>query len=769
MDVQFNVPNAGPLTAVSLHLLSFRTAVHLATGAVGWWKARERTRSFSECISANKAVLVGTTSFNSKIYKEKRNQGFIQGLVVEQGCLQIAQGRIETTAVARDFGVNCLRALTTGLLCFYGIKSTTTILSDIIPFGLIQVDQEDDVLEFTGPLLTSLTEFVTAVVIEEDCNSFRKHLLQKASDSQNNLREATVQDILQCEPPIGEQDMHLVIGLLRWIAMPRFRRSTPNYPTRSLRVWLLAVIMQELGFETTISLECVTTSSDYADFVSNPRGPREFFDVILVTASVGLTDPMMLKGMVTQSIDIRPQITTLGGLPYTAFSRLQEIHSRSELGHLVDIWRVSFQSAQKAVQLPVVTGDRLVWLEAVSEGTKATRERHRSLSHIWSPHLAMILGPPMTDFVPSSLMLESWSAENIEGYFELEGRGEGMFAEEVRANAFKLRAIISGTIYGIAAMSLIPNSSQANSQEFVEVAFQPNLLHGHTLFTWARTIGEALHGMLAIYSWKDFILELATGISSITLKNQLISERLQNDFKDVDPADSCVFGAQANGIFAVSDFIARPSTQVNNVLKFHIGTGRILNLPVDENGFLHSSEAKVPVINFRKNPGPPLDILSRQPTSHNPLREHSLRIDAEPDWTGNPKTIQFSVRIGGILIAQMNLGRIIWRLSYDRVSCNCIKPKHKVKTPLSEGWKIDTIDSLLQPSHNDGSVPYSAHVGDEVKMMIDVYGDEMHRLYAVGILFSRRLAISASCVECAYESIAAHKRSRKESAVLIVG
>ena len=90
MDVTFNVPDAGPLTAVSLHLLSFRTTVHLATGAVGWWKARDRTRSLSECIAAEKASLVGTTSFDSGKYKEKRCRGFIQGLLIEQGHLQNA-------------------------------------------------------------------------------------------------------------------------------------------------------------------------------------------------------------------------------------------------------------------------------------------------------------------------------------------------------------------------------------------------------------------------------------------------------------------------------------------------------------------------------------------------------------------------------------------------------------------------------------------------------------------------------------------------------
>ena len=632
---------------------------------------------------------------------------------------------------------------------------------------MIQTDQDDEVIEFTGPLLTSLTEFVTAVAVEEDCNTFRKHLLQQASDFQNALQGATIQDVLLCDP-IGEQDIHLVIGALRWIAMPRYKRPTQNCPTRSLKVWLAAVIMHELGFETTVSLECLTTSSDYAKFVGDPSGLREFSDVILVTASVGSTDPMMLKGMVTQSTELRPQITTLGGLPYAAFNRLQETHNRAQVEDLVDIWKTSYQSAQRVVRLPVVTEDRLVLLEAIGEDARVTRERHKTLVHIWSPHLGKVLGSPMTDFVPSSLTVESWSSENIKGYFELEERGEGMFVEEeVRANAFKLLAIVSGTIYWIAAMSLIPNPSQANSQNFIEVAFQPNLLHGGTLFRWARVVGEALHGMLEMYTWKDFILELATGISPLHLSTQCIPERPAKVDKDVDPAGSCVFGAQANGIFAVSDFVAGPSTQVDDVLRFHVGTGRILNLPVDESGFMHSSANRTPTTGFQTHPGPSIDVLRRQPLSHNPLRDQSLRIDAEPDWTGNPKTIQFSVRSGGIQIAHMNLGRIIWRLSYGRVSCNCTTLRREVKVPLSEGWKIETLDSLLHAPHN-GSVPCSAHVKDEAKMMIDVYGDKMHRLFAVGMLHCRRMAISTSCIECAYEGLAS-KKSRKESTALIIG
>ena len=768
MDVTFNVPNAGPLTAVSLHLLSFRTAVHLATGAYGWWKAKERTRSLSECLAANKAALVGTTSFNSLQYKETRRQGFIQGLVVEEGRLRNVQGHIETTAVLDDFGKDCLRAITTGLLCFYGVASTVTILSDTVPFGLVQTEQDDGNLDFSGSNLTSLAEFVTAVATEEDCNTFRRHLLQQASDYQNALQGSTIQNILKCNP-VGEQDLHLIIGLLRWMVLPKYRRLTQNYPTRSLRVWHVAVVMRELGFELNVAQECVTSTSDYALLVSDTQGLGEFFDVILVTASVGPTDHMMLHGMPIQSVEVRPQTTTLGGLPYASFSCLRESYSRTELEYLVEIWKTSFQSATKEVQLPMINVSRLVTLVAKNEAVKATGERHKSLSQIFSPHLASILGPPMRDYIPSSLILDSWSPENIEGYFKVEERHEMFPDGEIRANALKLLAIISGTVYGVAAKSLIPSSSQSGGQAFIEIAFRSNVLFSPTLFRWARIIGAALGGMLEIWMWKDFIIELATGVSS-TPDNQphSLPERVANADRDVDPASSCVFGAQANGIFVVSDFIANPSTQVDNVLRFHVGSGRILNLPVDERGFLYSSHTNAPSIDFRTIAGQPTDVLRRLPPSNNPLRDQTLRVDPEPDWTSNPKTIQFSVRMGGGQIARLNINQIIWRLSHGRIMCECSEIKHQLRVPQSEGWVRDTLHSMLDASPS-GSIPCSARIKNGSKVMVDVFGDEMHRLYAVGMLSSRRVAVSTSCIECAYERVMKNFQSKAHSFLMIIG
>jgi hypothetical protein len=181
MDLSFNVSGAGPLSQISAHIISYDTAVWLASGAIGWWKSRERSLSLMEALSARKTSLVSTSSFNYKTYREARKLGIVQGLAIQNGVLQRFNAGVEATAVTENSGIDCLRALTTGLLCLYSVQLTSTILADIVPYGLLNPDQEDDNFEFTGPHFASLTDWVSAVAAEEDCNNFRQHLVQTAS------------------------------------------------------------------------------------------------------------------------------------------------------------------------------------------------------------------------------------------------------------------------------------------------------------------------------------------------------------------------------------------------------------------------------------------------------------------------------------------------------------------------------------------------------------------------------------------------------------
>ena len=63
MELAFNVA-WGPLSQVAIPLIDVNTAIQLAIGGYGWWKARERSAGLIEMIHANGGELVPSTSFN---------------------------------------------------------------------------------------------------------------------------------------------------------------------------------------------------------------------------------------------------------------------------------------------------------------------------------------------------------------------------------------------------------------------------------------------------------------------------------------------------------------------------------------------------------------------------------------------------------------------------------------------------------------------------------------------------------------------------------
>ena len=87
-----------------------------------------------------------------------------------------------STVAPEDPSQACLRALTTGLLFFSNTDATTSILAELIPGALLQMEQEDVTIKIDGPVLTGLRQHVVAVAAEEDSNTIRTELLEIASN-----------------------------------------------------------------------------------------------------------------------------------------------------------------------------------------------------------------------------------------------------------------------------------------------------------------------------------------------------------------------------------------------------------------------------------------------------------------------------------------------------------------------------------------------------------------------------------------------------------
>lgn len=194
------------------------------------------------------ANLIKSASFNKNQYSEvvKRNS-IIAAFSLNE--VKSSLPHCRSTALPSQSNIICLRAITISPLCFYDGDSTAKILAETLPDTLIPTELEEEKFEFTGPVLSQLRTQVNAGAKEEDNNLSREYLLKKSVQAQAALTGVPEAEI-QATEPVHNNDMHFVIGLLKWMLVPGGKRTVSHYATRSPRVWATATaILQTLGFE----------------------------------------------------------------------------------------------------------------------------------------------------------------------------------------------------------------------------------------------------------------------------------------------------------------------------------------------------------------------------------------------------------------------------------------------------------------------------------------------------------------------------------------
>ena len=213
-SIAFSV-KAGPLSQVALEIASLGTAYQLATGAYGWYKSHERSKSLTELLSVTGGELVSTSAFDLNLYRNIRlNEGMMQGVVVQDQIVQGTNLPKGSTAIPDHPGTACLRALTAGLLCVYRIEATIEILQDLIPFSLVHYHQDDVTIEVEGALLASLRHWISTIALEEDSDVFRKYMLDRLTVQQARMMGAAINDVMDIDDT-SVNEIPLVIGVLR--------------------------------------------------------------------------------------------------------------------------------------------------------------------------------------------------------------------------------------------------------------------------------------------------------------------------------------------------------------------------------------------------------------------------------------------------------------------------------------------------------------------------------------------------------------------------
>jgi hypothetical protein len=632
------------------------------------------------------------------------------------------------------------------LLCFYSVELTSIILADIIPYGLLQSYLDGDGFKFTGPLFASLSDWVRAVAEEEDCNNFRQHLVQATSKLCQNL---TGMHTAQSDDENGYSELGLLLGCLRWMVTPQHRHDKLKYPTRSIRVWMTIAIMTQLGFSAVPCLKAVESKEQY-DATFLPPYDDDYPDVVLVTSSHGETDPWCVAHDGPQQLDLRPQLMPILSIPNGIFGKLQRKYGLIDAAELIDIWKVCYRHAKNSVDTPTISSGGKVHIKS-NKKYEVYRESHKALLAIWSPHLPRIMLPACDAYLPNTLN-GNWSPDVINAFLQRQSSGEHVYLEdvEIMRNVYTITAILLGTIYGVCSTVLFAQTPETKDRhsvdEELEVAFSPDIIESNKVQTWARALGSALCGVLEQSGWVSFMLEIVTGIthpkpldeeSSLGAAGKQLNHTTQSVYKASQVRITDVVGAQANGIFAISEFVLRPSINANSSLLFHIGIGRILDMPVDRSGYVRASQWKATEAELLLNPEPELDHLVLDPN----LEDHpNLRVDAEPHWQNDPQTICFSVRSSGHLAATLNITHFLGKLLTSTVECNCGGAHRDLSVSVSERWQNVTVSQLLR-SGNPGASKSATFIRDNDRIVVNVGGNELCRAFAAGILSCRKIAM----------------------------
>jgi hypothetical protein len=470
----------------------------------------------------------------------------VQGGIL--GSILLPEG---STAAEGHAAQLCLRALTVALLCFYEPHTISDILAAVIPYGLLNYDQEGADVKMGGPIYAALLQYVIAVAKEEDTDPIRRILLQEIERKQDHVSGASIKQILSCDLLQGT-DLPFSIGVIRWVLTSMHRRLCECYPTRSLKAWALALVLSELGFQVAASLVAVSTEADYELQISN--SDESHSKVILVTAPIGQTDTMTPWSNINGGVCYKHQLTPIRNIPWIAFKHLAGKTEGVSIQTLSDVWEYSFEQAQRATECPRL--NRRVQIETREDHDLIYTE-HKRIATCWSFAMQNILRGPMDQFIPH----DHGVADIVQRCRSHLWHHPGLHSlDEFNADTLNLwytmTAIILATVYSICCNCLQQDGIPAGAH--TQVAFHPNLVYGPKVYEWVSVIGNALSPVGATSAeWIGMLLEVVTGIEHPTPLNDLSDHTLSRSWQIMPSTNTSlettnvtdVFGTQANGIY----------------------------------------------------------------------------------------------------------------------------------------------------------------------------------------------------------------------------
>jgi hypothetical protein len=297
-----------------------------------------------------------------------------------------------------------------------------------------------------------------------------------------------------------------------------------------------------------------------------------------------------------------------------------------------------------------------------------------------------------------------------------------------------------------------------------EVAISRDLLYSSKLDDLANIAGLALNGGATPAQWTGFLLQLSTGSAhkqplgevapnasmagNLPSVGKLNSQRLRV---------SNVMGMQANGVAVVSDLIVRTSISTTSILLYHLQYGQLIDHPLDDDGYIKASMAVGPSNMIALNPEPETSVLNADKSVV------TLRIDVEPDWENDPRTVVFRARQNGVYFASFSPYMVASRLQMSRKGefCSCKGFATSVEVPVRERWQVaDVIQLSRYTSRRVGLTS-----GDRI--FVPAATDEASALLCLGWLDCDSVVVARDCLKCAHSELKSILDKKGSTAAII--
>lgn len=773
MELGFTVA-AGPLTQISVSLFSIELAVRLATGAYGWWKAGDRSQSLSTILDAKGAKISASSTFHLLRYVDKRTDGLIRGIArTPSGVFSCVTLPNASTASVGDAGIVCLRAVVCALLCFYNVSTTLDILVGALPGTLYTSDQEGGNETIDGPLLSTLRDYVKAAATEEDSDELRQKLQAEVDSKLLNITGATPADVFKCDDFL-ESDAPNFIGALRWILTPVVKRNPPIYPTRSLKVWALAEILFQLGFEVSASTIAVSSKEGYETHVEKVGYQASYQEVILVVSSHGPTD-VFSRGIPTTPSS-KPRIGSIRSIPWIAFRHLGDSKSHVNTKYLSEVWVSTFNSVSSQLELPSVqrgyyTGGSCVdFIKPISDKMPRMMlpylPQNRMLSQKFQ-WLTFVIFGSLKKFLPPNAPKDHdsiWSRTNTNGQFS--GLSQDYLDIPHGDDAddwYVTRVAAIAAIYALCCKWLRVDDPTADLLD-TEVAFCPDFIRRGNLQPWTSfgcfhselfptTVPDSYDAVWQFCAqmggkdWLHLLYMVFCGLS----KDTKMAPRIKYTGASQTTSHK-ILGFQENGIALIPSLLTHPSEDLNRWFRYQLHVGQLIDLPLDDEGFVCHSNRR-PTVSSSEiwEYGSTRDATT---LVENLPSDTIIRLDIEPWWEFDERTVVFRVRVGGIVKAIFSPEAIYEKSHYvQEPKCDCLTPKTasvQVNKPVVVLRVSEIISNYTKLMVYDKTKPY-----EKPPIFVQTGGDVTSRVVCLALSPFKSSYTALGCLdafECSQSS-----------------